>query len=237
MPSMVSDDEDLPDLRRLADGPADRPTELLRQLILDLGLSPRSALTAVIVGAVLVAGAWWFWHDPPSSAAEATIPLAQPAGTDAATTTTAGSGEIVAHAAGAVNAPGIYTMAPASRVADLIDAAGGPSPGADLDRVNLAAPLADGAQIQVPKLGEASTGPPIGGEGETGENGGAPASVNVNTADAAELESLSGVGPATAAAIIAHREANGPFPSVDALIEVRGIGDAKLAAFRERVTV
>jgi competence protein ComEA len=156
--------------------------------------------------------------------------------------------ELVVHVVGAVAAPGIQRLPPGSRVVDALAAAGDALPDADLARVNLAAPLIDGQQVFVPRPGEPapSTLAPAGGG--TGITGGGPSGtgatgtaqgglVNLNTATAQELEALPGVGPSTAAAIIAHRDANGPFTSVEQLIDVRGIGDAKLEQLRQLVTV
>lgn len=145
--------------------------------------------------------------------------------------------EVYVHAAGAVRRPGLYRLADGARVADLIEAAGGPGRAADLNALNLAARLDDGQQVYVPRKGEAA--PPSGGGGFAGRGAdpGAPALVNLNTATAAELESLPGVGPATAEAILDYREQHGPFASVEQLLEVRGIGEAKLEALRDKVTV
>src|SRR5699024_9064595 len=110
--------------------------------------------------------------------------------------------------AGAVNDPGVHRVDAGSRVDDALRVAGGPLPEADLDRLNLAAPLADGERVWVPVEGEtdppeviAGSAPPTDGtSGDDDGEGAAP--VNLNTATAAELEELSGVGPATADAII-----------------------------------
>jgi competence protein ComEA len=156
--------------------------------------------------------------------------------------------ELVVHVVGAVAAPGIQRLPPGSRVVDALAAAGDALPDADLARLNLAAPLIDGQQVFVPRPGEPApstlapagggTGITGGGPGGTGATGTAQGGlVNLNTATAQELEALPGVGPSTAAAIIAHRDANGPFTSVEQLIDVRGIGDAKLEQLRHLVTV
>lgn len=148
------------------------------------------------------------------------------------------------HVAGAVMNPGVVTLDPGKRVTDAVAAVGGLSPDADPDRINLAAPLLDGARIVVPRRGEEvpaevpttvapAPGASVGGTGADQ----ATSKVALNTATAEDLESLPGVGPATAAAILAYREENGPFRSVDDLLEVRGIGDAKLDAIRDLVTV
>lgn len=150
-------------------------------------------------------------------------------------------GALVVHVAGAVVDPGVHQLPAGARVHEAIAAAGGPLPGADLNRLNLAAAVADGTQIHVPLEGSPPAGSAagaVGGSG-TGTAGGAPPGsggpLSLSTADAAALDSLPGVGPATAAAIIAHREANGPFGSVDELLEVRGIGASKLEGLRDLV--
>ena len=138
------------------------------------------------------------------------------------------------HAAGAVARPGVYRVRPGGRVADVVDAAGGPAPDADLDVVNLAARVTDGERVYVPTQGEAPPPPSAGASA-----GGAPVAgpVDLNTATIEQLDALPGVGPSTAQAIVDYRAERGRFASVDELLEVRGIGDAKLAALRPRVKV
>lgn len=161
-----------------------------------------------------------------------------PAGVSGAGPSTGGPAEEEAyvHAAGAVHRPGVYRVRPGRRVTDVLDAAGGPTPDADLDQLNLAARLADGERVYVPRRGEA----PAAATG-TGAGGGAAdpagALVDLNTATREQLEALPGVGPATAQAILDYRRARGRFRQVQELLEVRGIGEAKLAALRERVRV
>ena len=168
-------------------------------------------------------------------------------------TTSVTATSLVVQAAGAVNHGGVYRLAPGSRVDDLIRSAGGMASDADADRVNLAAPLSDGERVWVPRRGELSSPEVVAGAGGgatssgsassgTGSSGtagtsGPPPVVNLNTATAEELDTLPGVGPATAAAILAYRSEHGQFSSVDDLLEVRGIGDAKLEALRASVTV
>jgi competence protein ComEA len=155
---------------------------------------------------------------------------------------------LVAHAAGAVAAPGVHEVAAGARVADLLTAAGGPTPDADLDRVNLAAHVTDGQRLYVPRRGEAAPPAVVGGSGGGGEGGGAGGApgdtatgaggpLDLNAADAGALDALPGVGPSTASAIVEHRESKGAFTSVDQLLDVRGIGPAKLEALRDLVTV
>lgn len=158
---------------------------------------------------------------------------------------------ITVHVAGAVMTPGVVDLPAGGRVNDAIAAAGGLRPDADPDRLNLATVLGDGWRILVPIKGqELSTevvlpdgatatvnGPTPDVPGAVGSGENKSGLVDINTASPEELESLPGVGPATAAAIVAKRESDGPFKSVDSLIEVRGIGQVKLEGMRELVTV
>lgn len=204
----------------------------------------RLAIGVCSVVAVVLGGYWLL--RPPAPPVEASLPMA--AGVSAtsgpADSTSAGNTAvtvpeaIVVHVAGAVAAPGVYRLPGGARVVDAVTAAGGATPEARTDAVNLAAALHDGDRVYVPTRDE-STPPPAG---VSGTAGGAPAAVptgpiDLNSATVDELDRLPGVGPATAAAIVAYREANGPFPSVDALAEVRGIGPAKIDAIRDLVTV
>lgn len=167
-------------------------------------------------------------RQPPSEAADGGDSAAQAPASPAAV--------LLVHVAGAVTAPGLVHLEEGDRVADAIEAAGGPARHAELDRVNLAAPVADGEQVYVPAEGETPPAPPEAGTGP-GEVGaeGSPAVVNVNTAGADELETLPGIGPARAADIIAYRERDGPFQSVEDLLGVPGIGPATLDRLRELV--
>ena len=132
---------------------------------------------------------------------------------------------------GWVRRPGVYEFAEGARVIDAIDAAGGARPGAVLEALNLAALLADGTQVLVPREGD------TGGTTSTGEATGVTALVNVNTATNTELEALPGIGEVIAQRIIDFRTTAGPFTSVDQLLDVSGIGDAILGSIRELVTV
>ncbi len=143
--------------------------------------------------------------------------------------------QLVVDVAGWVRRPGVYRFEPGARIVDAVERAGGAREGADLMVLNLAAPLTDGQQVLVPKKGQTLT---PAGTGTTGGVGGTSGGlVNINTADEATLETLSGVGPVTAAAIIKYREENGPFASVDQLDAVSGIGPATLEELRDQVTV
>jgi competence protein ComEA len=214
---------------------------------------------------IVVGGAVWLLRPPPheieaalpiasGSAPVATLPVATTAthaggvsgsGTPPTATTPATSpAAIVVHVAGAVASPGVYTLPGAARAADAVAAAGGVTAEGDLDGLNLAASVADGQRVYVPRQGEVDPASVPSGAGspaavENGPTGSsAPAGpLDLNTATAAELEALPGVGPSTAAAIVDDRTRNGPFASVDDLDRVPGIGPAKLEALRELVTV
>jgi len=119
------------------------------------------------------------------------------------------------------------SMPPGSRVEDAIAAAGGPTDDADLSGVNLAGILRDGDHIHVPNVSAPVVVPTAGAVG----------AMNINLATQADLETLPGIGPSTAQAIIEYRETNGPFESVDELDEVPGIGEATVENLRELVSV
>jgi competence protein ComEA len=138
------------------------------------------------------------------------------------------------HVAGAVRSPGVYRLRDGERVQDAVRRAGGPRAGADLNAINLAAKVADGQQVVVPRRGAAGAVPVSGAE--TGEPGSAPQPpVSLNTATAEQLDTLDGVGPATASKILEYRRQHGGFRSIDDLGEIPGIGPKRLAALRGKV--
>ncbi|MBT8798504.1 helix-hairpin-helix domain-containing protein [Microbacterium flavum] len=137
---------------------------------------------------------------------------------------------VYVHVFGAVGHPGLYRLEDGARVVDVIAAAGGLSADAEESAVNLARRVTDGEQLRIPVAGEA---PPATGAPGVASDG----RVNLNTADAAALDTLPRVGPAIAERIIRWREENGSFTSVDDLLSVPGIGDKMLASLRDLVTV
>ena len=139
---------------------------------------------------------------------------------------------IYVHVVGAVRRPGLMTMSAGSRVADALRRAGGPAPRADLTAVNLAARLADGQQIVVPRAGAASAGggsPPGAGS----PPGGAVTGIHLSTATAEQLDGVDGIGPTLAQRIIEYRDSHGDFRSLAELAQVDGIGEKRLAMLRE----
>lgn len=138
---------------------------------------------------------------------------------------------VVVHVDGAVGAPGVYELAAGSRVGDAVELAGGLTEKADTSTLNLALVLTDGEKVYVPEEGEAA---PQVTTGETSSSGGL---ININTATADELETLPGVGEATAAAIIEDRESNGPFSAPEDLMRVSGIGEKKFARIEGMICV
>ena len=188
------------------------------------------------------------------SAASTTTAAPAPTTGTGQTASTAGAGTagspappVTVHVAGAVAAPGVVTLPAGSRVVDAVAAARGMTAQADPDRVNLAAPITDGARIFVPLIGQRDVapmpvGPDVGGAASdtAGAGASAPSPINpidLNAATAEQLDALPGVGPATAAAIVSHRETHGQFKRAEDLLDVRGIGEAKFDALRTLVTV
>jgi competence protein ComEA len=201
-------------------------------------LTPARVAAGVAAAVVVVIVAVAVLRGPPLPT-EATLPLAGGPGDPAISSTTATTlaAAALVHAAGAVVDPGVYRLSADARVADLVEAAGGPLADGDLDRLNLAAPVVDGQQVYVPRVGEAVP-EMAGGTGDGGAGpGGTGGPIDVNTASADALDALPGVGPATAQAILDERERRGGFASVEELLDVRGIGEAKLEALRDLVTV
>ncbi len=219
--------------------------------------SSHLTVVALLVAAALAVTAWWViradgrgtvvpaasFAGAPATGASAAMPVAvesaTPAGRAAAQTATgqpssSGSPVVIIDVAGKVRRPGIATLPLGSRVVDALEAAGGARRGVNLTSLNLARLLVDGEQIVVGV-------PPPGGvaaPAASAASGGAPGPlVNLNSATQVELETLPGVGPVTAAAILQWRTDNGAFTSVDELLEVSGIGDATLAEMAPFVTI
>lgn len=146
---------------------------------------------------------------------------------------TTASGEVVVHVAGAVSAPGVYTLPADSRVDDAVRAAGATAD-ADLSQLNLAQKLADGQKIIVPAAGETPAPVDNAAPSDSSQSG---ALININTATQEELETLPSIGEVRAQAIIAYREEHGGFRTTDELMEVSGIGEKIFADIAPHITV
>jgi competence protein ComEA len=157
---------------------------------------------------------------PPSTIPPAADPSAPAAGS-----------VIYVHVAGAVRRPGLYELPAGVRAADAIEAAGGAKARADLDAINLAEILADGMKLDVPERGDVVTVP------TTGSSPAASSLVDLNTADQTILETIPGIGPVTATAILQYRDEIGSFESIEQLLDVDGIGPATLESLRPYVTI
>jgi competence protein ComEA len=227
--------------------PPQRLGDVVQRWLAWLGLG-RLVLAAVSVVVVSTGLLWLVRTEPPpvesrvpmtsAPAPEATLPVPERATDPDRGEASSALVRVTVHVAGAVRSPGVHELDDGARVDDAVRAAGGPMGDADLDGLNLAAPVVDGQRVYVPVAGEIDPASVPSGVPAGAADGAVPSGpVDLNTATAEQLESLPGVGPATAAAIVDDRERNGPFASVDDLDRVSGIGPAKLAALRELVTV
>lgn len=135
---------------------------------------------------------------------------------------------IFVYICGEVERPGVYELPSGSRLYEVVNRAGGLTGAADENSLNQAAVVSDGQQIYVPKKGEES----ISGEAKTSS-----ALININTADEAALCSITGIGASRAADIVAYRQANGPFGSIEDIMKVSGIKEGLFAKIKDQITV
>ena len=209
-----------------------------RRRLLDLvEFRPREAIALGVLCLGLVAGAAFAYaRSLPRSAPRS---LASPIAPASPAPSATASGGLVVHVAGAVHTPGVYTLPGGARVIDGLRAAGGAAPGADLSSINLARALTDGERVYIPRRGE--TPPPEAAGGATAQSGGGAGTsggkVNLNSATAAELEALPGIGQVLAQRIVDYRTQHGPFRSVRDLLKVEGIGEKKFDSIKDHVTV
>jgi competence protein ComEA len=220
--------------------PPDGPGSRVRALLAGAG---RQRVAVALLALVALAGALVVWAraTPRLAGAPAgreavapsdqTLPRAVP---DTSATAGASAGEVAVHVAGRVRRPGLVRLPAGSRVQDAIRAAGGATPGADLDAINLARKLTDGEQVRVPAPGDPVPPPDPAAAGGPGATPSAPLDLNTATLD--QLDTLPGVGEVTANRIIAYRSAH-PFSAVDELLEVPGIGQRRLEQLKDLVTV
>ncbi|HLK56243.1 MAG TPA: ComEA family DNA-binding protein [Chthonomonadaceae bacterium] len=178
--------------------------------------------------------------------------------TDGTSEPTSETSEVVVHVAGAVQKPGVYHLKPEARNVDALQAAGGPTADANTNGVNLAAHVQDGAQLYIPTRSElpaggmASAAPIVQGGKIGGKSVSKPSKqsgkvdkltdpsqglINLNTADAAQLQRIPGIGPSMAERILAYRKESGGFRSPEDLKQISGIGESKFAKMKPFVTV
>ena len=233
-------------------GPLERFVDRVRELRGD----PRVGVAALVVVA-LAAGFIWYrlgagdsassstTHRPPATSARTAVSTAADAAAGSSTANGSPSGatkkgvRVTVHVAGAVAKPGVYDLAGGARVIDAVEAAGGGTPDADLNRLNLAAKVADGQRVLVQRVGEVAPAgsASAGGSGSGGGSADPSGLVNLNSATQAELEALPGIGPSLAGAIVTERERRGGFRSVNELRDVRGIGEKRFADLKDKVTI
>ena len=207
--------------------PVEEPERVRVRRTVELPHVKALATIAVAASVLLV---WWLLSGRPETS-EPAAPLAFAESTAPAGAAKAPAAELIIDVVGKVRKPGIVTVPKGSRVYQAIEAAGGLKGRVDTATLNMARVLTDGEQILVgiePVGAAAAEGPP-----------GTPAGakVNLNTATAEQLDTLPGVGPVTAQAILDWRQENGRFGSVEDLLDVKGIGDATLAELRDHVSV
>jgi competence protein ComEA len=182
----------------------------------------------MLLGALLLVVGYWWWQ----GRARPVVTIPDPMTSASAATDAGALGEVTVHVRGRVARPGVVTLPAGSRVVDAIEAAGGLRAGASSGELNLARVLVDGEQVAV-----GLRAPREAPGSDAAASGGAPALIDLNSATATELEALPGIGPVLAQRIVQWRVDNGPFPDIEVLGEVSGIGDALMAQLRPLVRV
>lgn len=239
--------------RWLPHDPGQRDAGLLARVRADPGRAGAVALAAIATIAVLVTIFTLMRSQSPPVRSAKLPPVEAVASSSrgpSPSPTATSNQPLVVSVVGLVHSPGLVTLTPGARIADALKAAGGTTAGADTTGLNMARQVGDGEQIvvgiapakgQPPMLGSSiSTGSSAPSAPPTAARSDRPTSaevVNLNTATVQQLDALPGVGPVTAAAIVAWRDANGKFTSIDQLAEVDGIGPARLEKLRPLVRV
>ncbi|OBJ48057.1 ComEA family DNA-binding protein [Mycobacterium sp. 1423905.2] len=216
----------------------------------DPGRAGAIALAGIAALAVLIT-VFTLMRSHPAPVVSAKLPAVEPVSSASGKPSASANPDrpVVVSVVGLVHKPGLVTLAPGARIADALQAAGGATDGADTVGLNMARQLGDGEQIVVGLAPVSGQPPTLGSSVSTGAAGPAPAtsgtsskpkpgqSVDLNTATVEQLDALPGIGPVTAAAIVAWRQAHGRFSSVDQLADVDGIGAARLDKLRALVRV
>ncbi len=189
-------------------------------------------VAASVIGVVVAAAIGWALLRPSEPGADATLGTLAPSSSVGAEPGSSTGDEVstevtlVVHVAGSVAVPGVYELASGARVIDAVSAAGGALARAATDAMNLASRLEDGQRVYLPAVGEVTIeSPDLVGESSSGL-------IDLNRATAGQLDELPGVGPSTAAAIVAYRDEIGRFVGEEDLLRIPGIGPAKVAAWR-----
>ena len=176
--------------------------------------TPVQVAILLLLTAALAGGVFTLVSQPSPGPVEVLLPTPTP------------TPEMMVYLSGAVLRPGVYQVSPQDRLEDVLRMAGGVTADADMDRTNLALRVSDEAHFHVPEIGEIVPTPtPASGK------------LNINTASGAELETLPGIGPVLAGAIVEYRQENGPFSRVEDLLLVPGIGSKTLEDFRDLIAV
>lgn len=201
-------------------------------------MPPAAIAAALVLCAIGCVWAVWRWWPAARTAQAPPVEVESSASRAIETSGDVSPKVFVVHVTGAVRRPGVYSLVAGARVIDAVKKAGGLLGDAAEGAVNLARPVADGEQILVPDKDDpvaAAVRSAVGAAGGGSAGGSASGPIDINSADAASLDTLPGVGPSTAAKIIADRDTNGPFLNVDDLGRVSGIGPKKLEQLRELV--
>ena len=184
-------------------------------------------VAAGISGASLLTGGFLWLQGKPTEVAV----------TEPVVVTESAATVVVVHVVGEVKEPGVYDLPTNSRVTDAIEAAGGATKDADLTSLNLARVLFDGEQIFIGNINSVSA-PSNSSSSSSGSSGTNPAGrININMANAAQLDQLPGIGPVIAGRIVEYRNQNGPFRQLTDLKQVSGIGDAVYDKIKDLITL